>query len=266
MRCAVRQFRPGVKQGAPLTYSRHKATLFATLPYPSFTPSISLKMVEIQAQTPKGGRFSSVDHLPQSTVHSTSSPPPKNLVSDILLNNSSQPPSRSSSPLPYKALNSRHIQRTIDNYFQPPSSLDGTNQLYEEAGMHSDDVSTPTQSTAPSECDSQESERSSRGLRAPEQKKRRTSTNRRAVGERDDGLCSLPSPPPSLCTSLAVNNSDVKLINFTSASNHILEEHPQISSWRSTVFPVHTPHSQLHLGGSRPGIIRTKWRQLCSMH
>lgn len=161
---------------------------------------ISSKMVETQAQTPKG-RLSSVDHHPQDAiVHSLGSPPsiiPQNRTSDIPQNSSSQPPSRSPSPSPHKTTDSRHLQRTIDNYFQSPS-LD--RQLYDEARMHGDDVSTPTQSTAPSECDSQDSnERNFRGLKPPEPKRRRTSTNRRAVGERDDGLCNLASPPPSLC-------------------------------------------------------------------
>jgi hypothetical protein len=117
---------------------------------------------------------------------------------------SSQPPSRSVSPAPHKASQKdpygRYTQRTIDGYSPaPPFSAESFQQLVEfSKSQNNDEASTPTQSTAPSECDSQDSERSSVYLRVPEMRRKRTSSSPRTTGERDDGACTLPSPPPPL--------------------------------------------------------------------
>ncbi|PVG02350.1 hypothetical protein CPB86DRAFT_697464 [Serendipita vermifera] len=117
---------------------------------------------------------------------------------------SSQPPSRSVSPAPHKATRKdpygRFTQMTIDGYSPRPSfTAESFQQLVElSKAQNNDEVSTPTQSTAPSECDSQDSERSSVFLRVPEAKRKRTSSSARTAGERDDGACTLPSPPPPL--------------------------------------------------------------------
>jgi hypothetical protein len=147
-----------------------------------------------------------VDH-PETgslTEHTQSSPPSQISqipVSDLSISNHSQPPSRSASPSPQKFMHTRHIQRTIDNYFDSPSVYNNK-QLYEEARMQGDEISTPTQSTSPSECDSQDSDHLSHRLKPPEPERRRTCSAKRPAGERDDGGCNLPSPPPPLCEDL----------------------------------------------------------------
>ncbi|CAG8702232.1 1935_t:CDS:2, partial [Acaulospora colombiana] len=106
---------------------------------------------------------------------------------------SSQPPSRSVSPAPHKATRKdpygRFTQMTIDGYSPTPSfTAESFQQLVElSKAQNNDEASTPTQSTAPSECDSQDSERSSVFLRVPEMKRKRTSSSARTAGERDDG-------------------------------------------------------------------------------
>jgi hypothetical protein len=148
-------------------------------------------MGEIQHHhSPKDERL---DH-PQKgslTEHTQSSPPPQISqipVSDSSISNHYRPSARSASPSPQRFMHSGHIQRTIDNYFDSPT-VDNNKQLYEEARMQSDEISTTTQSTAPSECGSQDFDHSSHRLKPPEPERRRKSSTKRPAGERDNGGC-----------------------------------------------------------------------------
>jgi hypothetical protein len=133
----------------------------------------------------------------------------------------SEPVSRSSSPAPStstpKDPHARHLQQTIDDY-STSSSQSTFQQADEDLRMQSEDASTPTQSTAPSECGSQDSERSFSRLKPPEPSRRRKNSATRAAGERDDGRCTLPSPPPPLRTSSQAYHlyiSDMPLVRPT---------------------------------------------------
>jgi hypothetical protein len=129
-------------------------------------------------------------------------------VSDSSISNHSQPPSRSASPSPQKFMHTRHIQKTIDNYFDSPDVYNNK-QLYEEARMQSDEISTATQSTSPSDCGSQDSDHSSHRLKPREPERRRTRSTKRPAEERDDGGCNLPSPPPPLREDLIRNQNSL---------------------------------------------------------
>lgn len=138
---------------------------------------------------------------PKKAQHST---PPRSQenTSSQTSNPGSEPVSRTSSPAPltsspHRDPYARYIQQTIDNY-ATPSLQNSLQQVDEDLRMQNEDPSTPTQSTAPSECGSQDSERSYSRLKPPGPPRRRKSSAARSAGERDDGGCLLPSPPPPL--------------------------------------------------------------------
>ncbi|KAG8777308.1 hypothetical protein FRC15_011421 [Serendipita sp. 397] len=150
----------------------------------------------------KATSSSSASVLYQDDNCSTPQKIPRSTSSDHR-NNPSDPVSRSSSPAPSKrppnVSHTRHIQRRIDSFTQIQHN-DSFGGLDEDSRMPGDDASTSrTQSTAPpSECGSHDSERSISLLKPPEPRRRRTSGSTRTAGERDDGACTLPSPPPPL--------------------------------------------------------------------
>ncbi|KAG8833804.1 hypothetical protein FRC17_010045 [Serendipita sp. 399] len=150
----------------------------------------------IKTSSPSASALDQDDHSSTAQkIPKTTSLDDRNTPSDSI--------SRSSSPRPLKrppnASHTRHIQRRIDSFTQIRHN-DSFGDLDEESRMPGDDASTSrTLSTAPpSECGSHDSERSISLLKPPEPKRRRTSSSVRTAGERDDGACTLPSPPPPL--------------------------------------------------------------------
>lgn len=170
------------------------------------------EMADSTPKEPTNGHHHGFDrsHTPAGEGASSTRPSSPHLgqrdLSPEVLETASEPISRSSSPVPFKSPKkdpyARHIQQRIDEYsvYSNRSSL----QTDDEARIYNDGSSTPTQSTAPpSECDSQDLERSNPNSLKPPVPRPKRKASKRAAGERDDGGCNLPCPPPPLCRTFS---------------------------------------------------------------
>jgi hypothetical protein len=232
----------GVKAVALAGFDRQTVKLKtwrAALPMFTAEYAKNARMVYKTSSVASRSPRSSFDHASASTASSTS--PRKSQRSTLPRNHENLPPkasgsasepvSRSSSPAPLtspKDPHARHLQQTIDDY-STSYSQSTFQQADEDLRMQSEDASTPTQSTAPSECGSQDSEHSFSRLRPPEPSRRRKNSATRTAGERDDGKCTLPSPPPPLRRSS-------QAYHFYTSNMHLV---------RPTTFWKNTPRSAL---------------------